>query len=608
MSPRRRAVLVATVAASAVAISTALVALAEIGPTRGAERGAALSARGGDRRVGGRRARGRAYRRRIVRGLRSVLRRAPLHARRRGPRRVAEPRAPAGRRPRDRAAHRSRRPNERPTLLAEHRENAALFRISRTLATTPRTDDALRTIVRDLVAETSMARVWISIGAGPTARVVDSEDDRPRPANAIQTLLRRTPGDEPAIRVRAHEPRRTPVGRRSPAEGPCFRVEIVVDGDARARSSLCGAPPATCPARGDAAARAGGRPGRGSRSGGALAGEASAAEAARQGDALKSALLESVSHDLRTPLASIRAAAGSLMDPELHWTPEERMQLARAIDAEAERLNRLVRNLLDLSRIEAGAPAAADRALRPRHPRGARGRAPGAAPRRQPVALEIDPICRRACRTLSTSTRRSRTCSRTRRATRRAPPSGSSAAPCPTGASCSVEDAGRASRTRSSGGCSSVRARCVGRSAGPTRARPGAERGPRPRRGDGRRSPRRSKRARRTCDRLAAARRAGRAARATARVTGLATGPHLLLVEDDVPTRTAVARESSRAWLPRRRGGLGQRRHPSVRRSPPRPRDRRSRSARPGRHGHRARDPARRVNADPHPVRARRRG
>ncbi len=82
--------------------------------------------------------------------------------------------------------------------------------------------------------------------------------------------------------------------------------------------------------------------------------EATSAELARRSDALKTALLDSVSHDLRTPLASIRAAAGSLMDPDLSWSAEERRQAAGTIDLEAERLNRLVTNLLDMSRIEAG--------------------------------------------------------------------------------------------------------------------------------------------------------------------------------------------------------------------------------------------------------------
>ena len=44
------------------------------------------------------------------------------------------------------------------------------------------------------------------------------------------------------------------------------------------------------------------------------------AEVARQGDALKTALIDSVSHDLRTPLASIRATAGGLADPDVPWS------------------------------------------------------------------------------------------------------------------------------------------------------------------------------------------------------------------------------------------------------------------------------------------------
>jgi two-component system sensor histidine kinase KdpD len=86
-----------------------------------------------------------------------------------------------------------------------------------------------------------------------------------------------------------------------------------------------------------------------------LAAEATEAEVARQSDALKSALLDSVSHDLRTPLAAIRAAAGHLMDPDVSLTHDEARAAARSIDLEALRLSRLVRNMLDLSRIEGGA-------------------------------------------------------------------------------------------------------------------------------------------------------------------------------------------------------------------------------------------------------------
>jgi two-component system sensor histidine kinase KdpD len=72
-------------------------------------------------------------------------------------------------------------------------------------------------------------------------------------------------------------------------------------------------------------------------------------------DALRSALLSSVSHDLRTPLASIKAAASSLLQEDIQWDEEARNSFLQAIEGEADRLNRLVGNLLDMSRIEGGA-------------------------------------------------------------------------------------------------------------------------------------------------------------------------------------------------------------------------------------------------------------
>ena len=56
------------------------------------------------------------------------------------------------------------------------------------------------------------------------------------------------------------------------------------------------------------------------------------AEVARRSDALKSALLDSVSHDLRTPLASIRATAGNLADPDVGWSPDGVRRAADTID------------------------------------------------------------------------------------------------------------------------------------------------------------------------------------------------------------------------------------------------------------------------------------
>jgi two-component system sensor histidine kinase KdpD len=78
-------------------------------------------------------------------------------------------------------------------------------------------------------------------------------------------------------------------------------------------------------------------------------------EVLQRTDALRASLLSSVSHDLRTPLASIKAAASSLQQEDVSWDEETRRSFAQTIEREADRLNRLVGNLLDMSRIEGGA-------------------------------------------------------------------------------------------------------------------------------------------------------------------------------------------------------------------------------------------------------------
>ncbi len=78
-------------------------------------------------------------------------------------------------------------------------------------------------------------------------------------------------------------------------------------------------------------------------------------EVLQRTDALRAALLSSVSHDLRTPLSAIKAAASSLLQEDVQWDEETRHSFALAIEREADRLNRLVGNLLDMSRIEGGA-------------------------------------------------------------------------------------------------------------------------------------------------------------------------------------------------------------------------------------------------------------
>ena len=77
------------------------------------------------------------------------------------------------------------------------------------------------------------------------------------------------------------------------------------------------------------------------------------AAALRRTDVLKTALLRAVSHDLRSPLTAILNAAGPLQSDSI--SPEERSELAAVITQEALRLSRLIDNLLDLSRLEAGA-------------------------------------------------------------------------------------------------------------------------------------------------------------------------------------------------------------------------------------------------------------
>ena len=87
----------------------------------------------------------------------------------------------------------------------------------------------------------------------------------------------------------------------------------------------------------------------------ALQAEALEAETLRRTDALKTALLRAVSHDLRSPLTAILASADALGSPELTLDPADHDALVAGIREEARRLDRVVGNLLDFSRLEAEA-------------------------------------------------------------------------------------------------------------------------------------------------------------------------------------------------------------------------------------------------------------
>ena len=94
--------------------------------------------------------------------------------------------------------------------------------------------------------------------------------------------------------------------------------------------------------------------------------QASQAEALAAGNRMRTALLAAVSHDLRTPLASIKASISSLRQSDVTWSPQDEADLLANIEESSDRLDSLIGNLLDMSRVQTGAlqpylrPAAID--------------------------------------------------------------------------------------------------------------------------------------------------------------------------------------------------------------------------------------------------------
>ncbi len=85
-----------------------------------------------------------------------------------------------------------------------------------------------------------------------------------------------------------------------------------------------------------------------------LAEEASQATALAEADRLRRALLSAVSHDLRTPLAAVKAAVSSLRSPDIEFSPEDTAELLATVEESTDQLTALVGNLLDSSRLAAG--------------------------------------------------------------------------------------------------------------------------------------------------------------------------------------------------------------------------------------------------------------
>jgi two-component system sensor histidine kinase KdpD len=239
--------------------------------------------------------------------------------------------------------------------VAQEREHEAraLSVVSRSLVTRDSTQGGLATVAEVLRPESAMIRVWIALGADDASeRIVADTSSGESPAlPAVVSFLQRSPGDEAFRWVRVHQPT---VRTQRHGGMSVFRIRIDASGSSlgslySVRDQAAGEPSATETRLLASAADQIGQAVAHDR----LEADAQAAEIARQSDALKSALLQSVSHDLRTPLATIRAAAGTLR-PGTPLSVDDQQESVDAIDREVEYLNRIVTNLLDLSRIEAG--------------------------------------------------------------------------------------------------------------------------------------------------------------------------------------------------------------------------------------------------------------
>jgi len=242
------------------------------------------------------------------------------------------------------------------------REASSLALIARALATSRKTSDALPLILQEIPGSAHLAAVWVGLGPPPAQEQIlashGSQSVEPEPApNHVLLDPQGSDGQPRWVRLSAPTPA-TDRQRRAVEDPALVRYRIVLPGDGGPLGSVWFLREETLGRPSPAETRMllvtseqiaqGIRRDR-------LADQATDLEVAIRSDELKSALLDSVSHDLRTPLASIRAAAGNLADSELAWSVEEQRSAARDIDDQAERLSGLVTALLDMSRIRSGA-------------------------------------------------------------------------------------------------------------------------------------------------------------------------------------------------------------------------------------------------------------
>jgi two-component system sensor histidine kinase KdpD len=233
------------------------------------------------------------------------------------------------------------------------REGVALVAMSRDVAMATTFEEAAAEIALRLQADAEMDEVWVEAAEAPGQAVAWTGTRPPADPGPPWSLVR-SEADVSSEWIRLHDGATAVAG----GEGSIAHYVVSIDsGD-----DTAGWIHAT---RGPEAPR----PGRGARRllvlaadqlaiahlRDALHAELTAIEVARQSDALRGAILDSVSHDLRTPVASIRALAGGLADAASDLDPASVKATAEKIDAEGERLGGIVNGLLDMGRIQSGA-------------------------------------------------------------------------------------------------------------------------------------------------------------------------------------------------------------------------------------------------------------
>jgi two-component system sensor histidine kinase KdpD len=239
------------------------------------------------------------------------------------------------------------------------REGVALVAMSHDVAMTTSFEEAAAEIALRLQADAEMDAVWVEVESAAgrvesaAGRAVAWTGIAPPADPGNPWTLVRSEADDTTEWIRLHGGATTVADDEGAAQHYLASIDV---GEARA-----GWIHATR-RQGDP------RPGRGARRLLALAAdqlaiahrrdalqtELTAAEVARQSDALRGAILDSVSHDLRTPVASIRALAGGLADAADGLDGAAVRRTAEAIDTEGERLGDLVNGLLDMGRIQSG--------------------------------------------------------------------------------------------------------------------------------------------------------------------------------------------------------------------------------------------------------------